>query len=624
MAGDDTFSADTDDLGAFVGASRDEVVSLTDTWTALRAGRDLLATSPLPAFVETTTLDRYRDLVEQLGENGRFVSDIVDALLDHGDHLGEARYLVSTELVEAELARTTDERLDRLEAELEAGGVDPAEARKVRDEVAAQLAADPTLGFGEAVRLGLAAYRGVDLEEAERMLRAFALTPPEVGIELGQHFDEIAGRTGRGDQITLDDLHAVIADPTAPSDLRDLAYRVAADPVLFNNLDTAHQTDLSAEPLTNGFAWNEADGIIGRDDVAEFPERDHQARILLAWHPLVVTAGQGYDLGRADSHVSADDVKAFVGDGDIPLHVRLAVFDVYAERHGLDLDQRVELEEELAFDATGFVGGTTVLEVGGGTVPARTPLLVPPGSTTGAPSAGGSGGGGGAGAAILAQVLIVGTQIGWRQGRLAAIERDGEPRFIHTDPLTGRETVVDPAQLAELTPAQAKAWVAHFAATGLAPTELSDTIAPSPYLDPFGQWRMSDTNEPVRLPPAPEGQFWDTEKKLRYRHNGELVEPEPEPELATDGAGGRSGGGSDGKRRFNVERSESPVWQTLQVYRDGIRTNGLTGRKLRYYTWDKTHNDIEVFDQNDFHLGSMDPVTGEMYKPPVPTRKLKR
>ena len=33
-------------------------------------------------------------------------------------------------------------------------------------------------------------------------------------------------------------------------------------------------------------------------------------------------------------------------------------------------------------------------------------------------------------------------------------------------------------------------------------------------------------------------------------------------------------------------------------------------------------NDIEVYDKNGKHLGSMDPTTGEMYKPAVPGRTI--
>ena len=40
------------------------------------------------------------------------------------------------------------------------------------------------------------------------------------------------------------------------------------------------------------------------------------------------------------------------------------------------------------------------------------------------------------------------------------------------------------------------------------------------------------------------------------------------------------------------------------------------------YEWDHAHNDIEVYDSNGKHLGSMDPITGEMYKPAVKGRKI--
>ncbi|MBX9975090.1 hypothetical protein H7K21_19040 [Cytobacillus firmus] len=34
----------------------------------------------------------------------------------------------------------------------------------------------------------------------------------------------------------------------------------------------------------------------------------------------------------------------------------------------------------------------------------------------------------------------------------------------------------------------------------------------------------------------------------------------------------------------------------------------------RFYSWGHTHNDIEVFDSKGKHLGSMDPITGKVYK----------
>ncbi|CAI2183521.1 8606_t:CDS:2, partial [Funneliformis geosporum] len=43
-------------------------------------------------------------------------------------------------------------------------------------------------------------------------------------------------------------------------------------------------------------------------------------------------------------------------------------------------------------------------------------------------------------------------------------------------------------------------------------------------------------------------------------------------------------------------------------------TNGKSGDDKRFYRWDNTHNDIEVYDRRGRHLGSMDPRTGKMYK----------
>nr|WP_261521503.1 hemagglutinin repeat-containing protein [Burkholderia multivorans] len=78
--------------------------------------------------------------------------------------------------------------------------------------------------------------------------------------------------------------------------------------------------------------------------------------------------------------------------------------------------------------------------------------------------------------------------------------------------------------------------------------------------------------------------------------------------------------GSDGDaRRTNPSKADSPVWQGLRPSGNGVKTDGD-----RFYEWDYTHNDIEVYDKRGRHLGSADPVTGELYKPAVPGRKLKR
>ena len=76
-------------------------------------------------------------------------------------------------------------------------------------------------------------------------------------------------------------------------------------------------------------------------------------------------------------------------------------------------------------------------------------------------------------------------------------------------------------------------------------------------------------------------------------------------------------------RSQNPSKNESKVWSSLDNVRGKSRKTSGHGKNKRYYEWDYTHNDIEVYDKDGFHLGSMDPVTGEMYKPAVKGRKIK-
>ena len=65
-----------------------------------------------------------------------------------------------------------------------------------------------------------------------------------------------------------------------------------------------------------------------------------------------------------------------------------------------------------------------------------------------------------------------------------------------------------------------------------------------------------------------------------------------------------------------------PFWDDLEPCKgQDIRTNGLSGKKRRYYEKDYTHGDLEVYDRNGKHVGSADPKTGEIVKPPVKGRR---
>jgi filamentous hemagglutinin len=76
-----------------------------------------------------------------------------------------------------------------------------------------------------------------------------------------------------------------------------------------------------------------------------------------------------------------------------------------------------------------------------------------------------------------------------------------------------------------------------------------------------------------------------------------------------------------GDRVTNPTKGESPIWKGLDNAGNGRKKSG-SGSKTRYYEWDHTHNDIEVYDNKGRHLGSADPSTGELYKPRVPGRKI--
>ncbi len=68
--------------------------------------------------------------------------------------------------------------------------------------------------------------------------------------------------------------------------------------------------------------------------------------------------------------------------------------------------------------------------------------------------------------------------------------------------------------------------------------------------------------------------------------------------------------------------SESPVWNSFLPHRGKTKTNGLSGSARRYYQWDYTHCEIEMYDRRGNHLGVIDPRTGGPIKPAVPGRRI--
>ena len=80
--------------------------------------------------------------------------------------------------------------------------------------------------------------------------------------------------------------------------------------------------------------------------------------------------------------------------------------------------------------------------------------------------------------------------------------------------------------------------------------------------------------------------------------------------------------GKGGKRIFNVSKQNSKIFNKFKSVKGKSYRYSGTGKSKKYYDWDFTHNDIEVYDKNGKHLGSMNPSTGKMYKDAVKGRRL--
>lgn len=79
---------------------------------------------------------------------------------------------------------------------------------------------------------------------------------------------------------------------------------------------------------------------------------------------------------------------------------------------------------------------------------------------------------------------------------------------------------------------------------------------------------------------------------------------------------------SQNGRIINVTKQNSPVWNGLDSYRNGLKMSG-TGKSRLFYSWDYLHNEIEVFNRRGEHIGVLDPLTGEWIKHVVNGRTIK-
>jgi hypothetical protein len=73
--------------------------------------------------------------------------------------------------------------------------------------------------------------------------------------------------------------------------------------------------------------------------------------------------------------------------------------------------------------------------------------------------------------------------------------------------------------------------------------------------------------------------------------------------------------GTQPNYRRSQKRAPSVRFYPLEGFRVELKTDAS-----KIFKWDFTYNDIEVFNSRWVHLGSMDPETGAMMKPPVTGR----
>lgn len=95
------------------------------------------------SLVEQSEVSSLDNTIGFMADLDRFVKDISAALKRHGEDLGDGRFRAPASTIDNRLDYTNDRRLDALEAALEAEGLSPEGAERIRDEVEAILEYDP-------------------------------------------------------------------------------------------------------------------------------------------------------------------------------------------------------------------------------------------------------------------------------------------------------------------------------------------------------------------------------------------------------------------------------------------------------------------------------------------------
>ncbi|MFN8523151.1 MAG: polymorphic toxin-type HINT domain-containing protein [Chloroflexota bacterium] len=158
--------------------------------------------------------------------------------------------------------------------------------------------------------------------------------------------------------------------------------------------------------------------------------------------------------------------------------------------------------------------------------------------------------------------------------------------------------------------------------------EAIETTANHPFLTQDGDWRPAArlrVGDGLRQSAGRIGRVATVEPRLGSQVMYNLTVAEAHTYFV--GAGGwlvHNGcpSGEPDRNQDQITSANSPVWRSLKPWQGKIRTNGESGSRKRFYRWDYLHNDIEVFDRNGKHLGTIDPYAGRFTKPAVPGRKL--
>lgn len=232
----DDVSADTDDLDDFVEHGDLLQGQLLGTWETLARQRNHLLSSGIHAVVDQSEITTLDTTIGFMADLDRFVGDISTALKRHGADRGGGRFRAQASIIDRQLGRADDQRLDAIATALEAEGLDSQDAERIRDEIEVILEYDPRFQIGgatvseprelAAVIVANIDQRAADLIGANHITSSTLHAEPRLSVErlsadlyYGAHADEFVPAGALNDalrKLLSDDdhqrLHRELAD----------------------------------------------------------------------------------------------------------------------------------------------------------------------------------------------------------------------------------------------------------------------------------------------------------------------------------------------------------------------------------------------------------------------------